>query len=1098
MLKKLAPLLTLLAVTIGAASPLPVEAAGWLRIFLGVTPGPPAPAITVVSPNSGTEGGGTSVVIQGTGLSGATAVSFSACGAAASFVVNGPSQITAVSPSCSPQTVDIRVTTPVSVSPITGSCPTAPCDQYTFNSPSVPSWVPFVGGQVASLYENFETGQYWYSGAVQASPAQSVTRTGSKVCPDFTTASANTACIGSYGLSVTQGFTNLILQSSNYETTPWATGAVYDPTFATTTTAPDGTNTARLFTEDGTNNYHQVAQGFTKAGSNITYSACVYFKASTDNAFYISVDNGSPSYQGIITVFQGTNTANLTPASGWTFISSSVTASLNGFSLAQLTFTSDTTTSNRFIIGLNDNYGGFLGSYAGTAGQGLYIWGAGLYQGETCPPAIQTTTATVSTNVDVVALTSPASTLLASTNAAVQVVTQGASNVASTIIDANGTVLLGENSGAACVTNVGATLASPSPANWINAVTCSLSWISGTSGTINLSLFTTSDSSVTRNPSGTFHLGSTSGSSAFLDGNIQSIAIYSPSVTFPTYVPVAYYFDSVGGSDTANCQSTSTACQSITKINSLSYHGGDQILLKAGDTFLGCLSITSSNASPNSASPLVVTSYSTGAAPIIQGSGCANPGTTNFTHVALIDSVQGVTWNGVNVNNGGEETNACIQISDNNNVPNAGYITIENSNLTGCYQANGDQYTSGEIVVFGFGSNCNALTNISILNNTLHGASVGAPDRNGVTGFGCIPGNVQGSVQGNLVYDMGGTASSIGGGMILNGWINTTLQFNLVHDTGYNVTTGGGGTVGIWTAGTSACTFQFNESYNQQNSTGNASGTNDFDGFDWDLNTLNCLGQYLYSHNNMGYGLIFFEGSESGGTWDNNVYRYVISENDNFRTTDWTAGIINAYPVDSSKHIQVYKATVWSNLNGQSLANGTVQASAWNFEAQASGSLVINNIWAVTQGAFGITGMGSCFSTNITTASYPVFKNNDYYSINGGTQRWYQCGSGGASYSGLSAWQAVAPGGETASITSNPSFSSPPSGDCTWNPNAISTWPPSGCPAAYSSVSTAIKSAGLDLTQAPYSLSVGTRDYYDTTIPGTGSCYNMGAYGVCP
>jgi large repetitive protein len=103
---------------------------------------PQAPAITGVSPNSGTMAGGTPVVISGTTLSGATAVSFSACGAAASYVVNGPGQITAVSPACSAQPVDLRVTTPYGTSPIVTG------DDYTFAAPSVPPWLPFQGGQL--------------------------------------------------------------------------------------------------------------------------------------------------------------------------------------------------------------------------------------------------------------------------------------------------------------------------------------------------------------------------------------------------------------------------------------------------------------------------------------------------------------------------------------------------------------------------------------------------------------------------------------------------------------------------------------------------------------------------------------------------------------------------------------------------------------------------------------------------------------------------------------------------------------------------------------------------------------------------------------
>ncbi len=55
------------------------------------------PTITSVSPTSGPDAGGTSVTITGTGLTGATDVSFGAT-AAASFTVDSDTQITATSP----------------------------------------------------------------------------------------------------------------------------------------------------------------------------------------------------------------------------------------------------------------------------------------------------------------------------------------------------------------------------------------------------------------------------------------------------------------------------------------------------------------------------------------------------------------------------------------------------------------------------------------------------------------------------------------------------------------------------------------------------------------------------------------------------------------------------------------------------------------------------------------------------------------------------------------------------------------------------------------------------------------------------------------
>jgi hypothetical protein len=72
----------------------------------------PVPVITSSSPSSGTNAGGTSVTIRGSGFTGATAVSFGGT-PAASFTVNSASQITATSPAhAAGGPVDITVTTP--------------------------------------------------------------------------------------------------------------------------------------------------------------------------------------------------------------------------------------------------------------------------------------------------------------------------------------------------------------------------------------------------------------------------------------------------------------------------------------------------------------------------------------------------------------------------------------------------------------------------------------------------------------------------------------------------------------------------------------------------------------------------------------------------------------------------------------------------------------------------------------------------------------------------------------------------------------------------------------------------------------------------
>jgi endoglucanase len=92
--------------------------------YLAGLPPPTAPTVTSVAPSSGPTGGGTSVTIMGTNLTGATAVKFGVT-AAATFTVNTATQITATSPSGS-GTVDVTVTTP------SGTSAPGALDHFTF------------------------------------------------------------------------------------------------------------------------------------------------------------------------------------------------------------------------------------------------------------------------------------------------------------------------------------------------------------------------------------------------------------------------------------------------------------------------------------------------------------------------------------------------------------------------------------------------------------------------------------------------------------------------------------------------------------------------------------------------------------------------------------------------------------------------------------------------------------------------------------------------------------------------------------------------------------------------------------------------------
>jgi hypothetical protein len=84
-----------------------------------------APTVTAVNPIAGPLVGGTTVVITGTGFTGTPTVDFGST-PAASYTVNSPTQITAVSPAEAVGTVDVTVTGPG------GTSATSTADQFTY------------------------------------------------------------------------------------------------------------------------------------------------------------------------------------------------------------------------------------------------------------------------------------------------------------------------------------------------------------------------------------------------------------------------------------------------------------------------------------------------------------------------------------------------------------------------------------------------------------------------------------------------------------------------------------------------------------------------------------------------------------------------------------------------------------------------------------------------------------------------------------------------------------------------------------------------------------------------------------------------------
>jgi uncharacterized repeat protein (TIGR01451 family) len=104
----------------------------------------PRPTVTGVTPANGPTAGGNQVIVTGTELAGATAVTFGA-GSPATAVSCAPTSCTVTAPAGVAGTVDVRVTTSGGTSPVT------PADRYTYDAPTADIAVALAATGVPAL-----------------------------------------------------------------------------------------------------------------------------------------------------------------------------------------------------------------------------------------------------------------------------------------------------------------------------------------------------------------------------------------------------------------------------------------------------------------------------------------------------------------------------------------------------------------------------------------------------------------------------------------------------------------------------------------------------------------------------------------------------------------------------------------------------------------------------------------------------------------------------------------------------------------------------------------------------------------------------------
>lgn len=572
-----------------------------------------------------------------------------------------------------------------------------------------------------------------------------------------------------------------------------------------------------------------------------------------------------------------------------------------------------------------------------------------------------------------------------------------------------------------------------------------------------------------------------------------------------------YYASQSTGNDANNGTSTGTPWQTTTKINAASFHAGDRLHMAGGDTWTcntgtECLLIGGPGASGGipanydgwpSASFTVDNNFNIG-----NGTACAPlAGTTTgcwnldlsggtVTLGVLMSNVSGVTLTKGKVL-GGSFQLGTFQAAFGVYLRPTGIVSMYNNTVTAM---NVQDMSVGIFTVSG--GVPPSSVGPTITNNWIHGSTSSTTMDAGILLQGSLSSQSSpGLIQGNLVENIGArTAGGFAGAsgnpiLISNGSTWYTDQMNVTRNSGVNNLLCGG-PAGNWTFNGFNLTFKFNESYGMTWTTGC-----DGDGFDIDGGSQNILYEYNYAHGNKGQGFLTFMASANGAAWQNNTIRYGISENDDSGCPDTTCGAVELTAgVGSTGASWVYNLTVWNGIN----VNGTSRSSAMSIQTgcPGPGSYIANNLFASVMDHFGTVLHANLNSLSGGCAN-TLWKANAWYAATGTTLLWQRVGAAGNA-SNLSGWQTIVPGGDTGANTSNPNFVGTGGAGGTCYSSGIPGGP-QPCPSPYSLNSgSPDRSAGIDLTQAPYSLTVGTSDYYAHSIPGTGPCYNIGAYGVCP
>ncbi len=436
-----------------------------------------------------------------------------------------------------------------------------------------------------------------------------------------------------------------------------------------------------------------------------------------------------------------------------------------------------------------------------------------------------------------------------------------------------------------------------------------------------------------------------------MQNSIFIVIIVYLSIVGASAQSLTYFVDASSGNDLNSGLDSSSAWQTLNKVNSFTFKPGDKILFKSGQSWIGQLYPKGSGTLQD---PITVSSYGTGNLPAIHGNGLVIDAIYLFNQ-------EYVTIRDFEITNTVTDTDTIIRRGVH--VVGQDFGTLHNIKLKNLFIHD----VKGAITLKEAGGiyceikGYTTKTNFDSL--IIEGCKILNVDRTGVSNESSwstrtLENNINWYPSTNYIFRGNWVERSGGNGLITRVAANPLIEHNVFKQ------------CGLKTSGNAMFVFncddalvQFNESY----LTVYNDGDNDASGFDADYRCKRSIFQFNYSHDNDdGFMVITCQGG-TGRFNDGTIVRYNISQNDGGRGSS-SGGII--YLSGQTTNSTIHNNVIYSGPSNS--IKRIVYHNNWS--AYPDSTSYFNNIFYILKNPTA-TGYNLSLSTN------NVFNSNIYYGV---------------------------------------------------------------------------------------------------------------------